>query len=270
LFGISGPAAEPPSDARLIADSARIQAGRPFSLGILITLDPGWHTYWKNPGTSGMPPDMTWQLPPGFEGGPVQWPAPSVVGPADMPDYGYEKKVLLMRTVTPSSWLQDRDYRFTVKLAWMICKDVCVQRKADLVITLPAGNASKDSPWKRDFDDARSALPVLDPAWSFKAGVHGKNLDLTIIPPPGQSREAIARGTFIPLENGLLEAGHPPAWQAPTNTPVLSLRLLSPTAPRPERLAGLFLLPGEPGAGARRALQIDIPFEKETKAKQGD
>ncbi len=36
-----------------------------------------WHVYWRNPGDSGLPPEVAWTLPAGFSAGPLQWPAPS-------------------------------------------------------------------------------------------------------------------------------------------------------------------------------------------------
>jgi len=47
-------AADPPSEARLIADVQSIQPGVPFRAGVLITMRDNWHTYWLNPGDSGM------------------------------------------------------------------------------------------------------------------------------------------------------------------------------------------------------------------------
>ena len=46
-------------------------------------MQKGWHTYWQNPGDSGLPTTLEWKLPAGVEAGPIEWPAPRVlpVGP---------------------------------------------------------------------------------------------------------------------------------------------------------------------------------------------
>jgi thiol:disulfide interchange protein DsbD len=53
-----------PVTAELIARQQAIQPGQPIELGLHIVPDPEWHVYWRNPGDAGMPPKLTWQLPP--------------------------------------------------------------------------------------------------------------------------------------------------------------------------------------------------------------
>lgn len=269
---LHGNAIPPASEARLVSDSAAIAGGRPFSLGVLITLEEGWHTYWRNPGSSGMAPELAWTLPPGFEAGPVEWPAPSILGPPDMPDYGFERKILLMRTITPPSTLQDREIHFSVTVAWLICRDSCVPKQAELSLTLPVAltPSPEPSPWKREFDDTRSRLPRRDMAWSFNASVRGKMLNLVATPPPGASLERDVPASFIPLESGLLDPGHPATRQRAGNSHTLSMRLVAPASPLPKRLSGILLLPEKGISGKGRALVVDTPLTLENETKQGE
>ncbi len=80
-FGFSSVQAKPVRvdsvEVELVADRDSIRAGEPFKLGLRIRHDPHWHTYWRNPGDSGLPTVFELKLPEGFRAGPIQWPAPA-------------------------------------------------------------------------------------------------------------------------------------------------------------------------------------------------
>ena len=56
--------------AELVAQAPQgVAPGQPLWLGLQMTHQPGWHTYWKNPGDSGLPTELTWTLPEGVDVG---------------------------------------------------------------------------------------------------------------------------------------------------------------------------------------------------------
>ena len=55
-----------------------IRAGQTFWLGLQIEHQPHWHTYWQNPGDSGLPTRLQWQLPAGLQAGEIAWPLSSI------------------------------------------------------------------------------------------------------------------------------------------------------------------------------------------------
>ena len=60
--------------AELVAQAPDgVGPGRPLWLGLSITHAPGWHTYWKNSGDSGLPTQLEWKLPPGMDAGEIAW-----------------------------------------------------------------------------------------------------------------------------------------------------------------------------------------------------
>ena len=86
----------------LLADTNAIVPGKPFTVGLLLRMAPGWHTYWKFSGDAGLPTEMKWKLPPGWKVGDIQWPIPlKTIDPGDIETYGYENEVLLMQEITP-------------------------------------------------------------------------------------------------------------------------------------------------------------------------
>ncbi|MBU6467373.1 MAG: hypothetical protein KGQ30_11720, partial [Burkholderiales bacterium] len=64
-------------------------------LGLVLTHQPGWHTYWKNAGDSGLPTELRWTLPAGMDVGEIAWPVPHRIRVGPLANYGYEGEVLL-------------------------------------------------------------------------------------------------------------------------------------------------------------------------------
>ena len=82
--------------AELVAHAPQgVAPGQPLWLGLQITHQPGWHTYWKNPGDSGLPTELTWTLPEGADVGDIAWPVPQKIRVDNMANYGYDGTVLL-------------------------------------------------------------------------------------------------------------------------------------------------------------------------------
>src|SRR5687768_4523108 len=77
--------------ASLVAHAPEgVGAEKPVWLGLLIRHIPHWHTYWKNPGDSGLATTMSWTLPKDSSVGPVLWPTPKKLPVGPLMNYGYE------------------------------------------------------------------------------------------------------------------------------------------------------------------------------------
>eukprot|EP01038_Epipyxis_sp_PR26KG_P018549 gene18549-26207_t len=88
--------------AELLAHAPQgVAPGQPLWLGLSITHQPEWHTYWKNPGDSGLPTTLKWSLPAGSQVGQIDWPAPKRLPIGPLVNYGYEDELLLPVTYTP-------------------------------------------------------------------------------------------------------------------------------------------------------------------------
>lgn len=96
----------PHGTLELIAENQWISAGRTVNLGLRFWLEKGWHIYWINPGDSGEPPRVTWQLPPGLTLGAMEWPAPRRLGTSTIVDFGYEDTVTLIVPLRAEAHLQ--------------------------------------------------------------------------------------------------------------------------------------------------------------------
>ena len=88
--------------ARLITDADAANAVRPFRVGLQLTVAPGWHVYWENPGDTALPIEVAWTLPSGFTASPLRWPAPTRYSEGgEITVYGYERETVLLTTITP-------------------------------------------------------------------------------------------------------------------------------------------------------------------------
>jgi thiol:disulfide interchange protein DsbD len=75
--------------AELVAQAPEgVQPGQTLWLGLLITHQPEWHTYWKNAGDSGLATELNWQLPAGLTAGQIQWPVPEALRVGPLVNYG--------------------------------------------------------------------------------------------------------------------------------------------------------------------------------------
>lgn len=126
-----------------------VEAGKPFTVTIVLDLKPGWHTYWQYPGDSGLPPKVIWYLPEGWMAGPVEFSVPDQFPePGDMIVYGYQKQQLLRTTITPAKDLpRDQIYDLKASLTWLACKELCVPGAADVELRVP-GPTMRELDWK--------------------------------------------------------------------------------------------------------------------------
>src|SRR2546421_4436166 len=82
-------------EAELVAERASLQPGKPALVGLKLRMEPQWHTYWRNPGDSGLPTKIKWHVPEGWKVGDIQWPFPQNLPVGPLMNYGYEDEVVL-------------------------------------------------------------------------------------------------------------------------------------------------------------------------------
>jgi DsbC/DsbD-like thiol-disulfide interchange protein/cytochrome c biogenesis protein CcdA len=133
----SAPVSSPRATVSLVSDADSVAPGQPFRLGLHVRLAPGWHTYWKNPGDAGAPPELELTLPPGSEAGPIDWPTPQRVAEGSLMTYAYTGDLLLPLSVTPAAL--DGVAGIRAHARWLVCKEICVPEEADFRLDLPIG-----------------------------------------------------------------------------------------------------------------------------------
>jgi len=127
----------------LSADTAK--PGDTIWAGLDMKMDAGWHTYWKNPGDSGIATTIKWDLPPGVTAGEIQWPLPEKLPPAEVTTYGYENEVMLLVPLTLATNLPPGPLVLKADVAWLECQEQCVPGKTNVEATLNVGGETKNS-----------------------------------------------------------------------------------------------------------------------------
>ena len=249
--------------AELIAASASLRPGQPSELAVRLRMEPGWHTYWSNPGDSGLATTVRWTLPEGFRAGELQWPVPQRLGEPPIVSFGYEHDVLLLSTVdVPSSLAAGSTAKLAARVDWVECKDICVKGGADVALTLPVQDREPTpSPEAAAMAEARERAPVEPFAWTFAASKNQDRIVLAATPVAG-SLPAPARVTVFPLEPAVLEHS---ADQPLKTTPTQWLITLTPSTfatAFPTRLRAVVVSEaGWLGAGVQPAVQINVPIK---------
>jgi thiol:disulfide interchange protein/DsbC/DsbD-like thiol-disulfide interchange protein len=133
---------------RLLADTKGIAPGQTFTMGVLMDMDRGWHTYWKNPGEAGLATRIFWTLPEGFKAGDILWPLPhKYIEEGDVLTLGYAgENMLLVHLTAPSNLRPGSRVTVLARIEWLECERICVPGEANLELSLPVvkGNPERD------------------------------------------------------------------------------------------------------------------------------
>jgi DsbC/DsbD-like thiol-disulfide interchange protein len=249
----SGPGPGRHVKATLVAETDAVAPGRTLVAGIRLQMDAGWHTYWRNPGDSGLPTRVRWTLPDGFVAGDLQWPAPERFAAGPIVSYGYSGEVLLPVAVRVPATLAGPQAHLTARVDWLECQEACLPGRAELTLALPVRAAPQPGAAAPSFVAARRSVPAPAPAWSITASADPPGLVLAWRAPAGEEAKD---AYFYPLAPRVLEHAQPQALERGAARRY-RLRLARDSNGEPvERLAGVLVVDTAKG---RRALSVDVP-----------
>jgi DsbC/DsbD-like thiol-disulfide interchange protein len=221
---------------QLVSDTNSVEPGRPLWVGLHFEMEKQWHIYWRNPGDSGEPPRVRWNLPVGFQAGEIEWPAPARLGSGSVIDYGYEEPVLLaVEMQTPKSLRPSGRVTLSADVSWLVCKDICVPGEAGLTLSLPVeatpGSLSMSHAL---FQAAKSRTPKPMPSpWKISAALEKDRFVLTI------HGGGVTRATFFPLEADQIDNAAPEVVAALPNGLRLTLKKSDRLLKTPATLDGV-------------------------------
>src|SRR5215210_6467081 len=127
---------------RLIAGSARPDPSAPLRAGIEIRLDPGWKTYWRYPGDSGVPPVLDSSASEHLKSVAVLWPAPHRFSGGSGHSIGYERSAIFALQVLPQN--PARPVTLRLKLSYAVCEKLCVPAEAKAELAIARGATAHD------------------------------------------------------------------------------------------------------------------------------
>ncbi len=264
LSGAEAQSVKSPRDlvqASLVADVTAIEPAKPFTLGLRLRMKPNWHVYWRNPGDSGLPPEVAWTLPDGFSAGEIAWPAPHRIPVQSLMNYGYAGEVVLLVPVTPGLDLSpSKPARIEGKLTYLVCEEICIPGSADLRLDVPVAQpgteAELDSANAALFTRARAALPV-EPPWPVRLSATPEGRLVLGAEAPGLKADTIRDAAFFPYSESAIENAAPQDLAVDESGFRLTLTRADDKAPPRSELAGILTFDEQvDGSPVRRAYAI--------------
>ena len=147
----------------------RIVASHPNPDGIIpaileVRLNPGWKTYWRDPGASGIPPQVTIDPSGGVSLRSIRFPVPKTFGEGPGRYTGYDAPVAFPLILSKTGNGGDVTIRASVFLG--ICEDICIPVQGDVTLALKSGEFDNPLDGAR-IEKALSALPE-QPSENFR------------------------------------------------------------------------------------------------------
>ncbi len=239
----------------LLADTNAIVPGKPFTVGLLLRMAPGWHTYWKFSGDAGLPTELKWKLPPGWKIGQVQWPSPlKTIDPGDIQTYGYVDEVLLTQEITPPPKIENSTIKLVADASWLVCEKICIPGGATLELELPVSASSQPANTEL-FPRYRRLLPQNWPGPNVATaewGRVGSDLRLKITSATLANYPAV---DFFPLPDEGIVVGHPTVESRSKNEIVFRIPIES-SGKNLSSMTGLVVFSQKPNGEDRAGWQI--------------
>ena len=178
-------------------------------IGLWITLDKGWHSYWKYPGESGKPLKVKWDLPKGSTLSDLQWPIPERFHIGSFTNFIYKDHVLLISELSLPP--KKQNLKITADVEWFICKEVCVPIHKNIQLNVSIQKEEKIKPfWKNTFNtwsknvpkkiDRKNKLHIKDKEWTALISTEQRLKLIDIFP--------LSKNTFSPKKSKILSTNN--------------------------------------------------------------
>jgi len=170
--------------AELRASVLSIEPGGTFDLALRFDHDEHWHSYWHNPGDTGLATKLKLTLPEGFSAGELEFPAPERINVGDLVNFGYEGRIQLLTSVRAPANLQPGE-QIEIKAAasWLVCREECIPGRAQWTLSLVSAAAAEPSASASEIAAARALLPLQERVAASFANV-GSGFQLTLATAP--------------------------------------------------------------------------------------
>ena len=244
----------------LIGEHTSLAPGQSQQLGLLLRHEPHWHTYWINPGDSGLPTALAWTLPPGLKTQDIAWPMPKRFEVGGLYNFGYDGEVVLPVAISvPADAAPGSKAHIAVEAKWLVCREECVPGKKSLTLDLPIATEppKPDARWTMQFSRARLAQPEAT-AWKATSAADGDRVVVTL------------RGPSLPASDGLdafveerkLVDNKPPRIKDDGDTLIVDFGKSEYFGTAPETFD---LVLTQPSAAGVRGWRVQVPFAAATR-----
>jgi DsbC/DsbD-like thiol-disulfide interchange protein len=187
------------SKVRLVSGTVDVDGAPTLVAGVELRMDPGWKTYWRNPGDSGVPPSFDWAGSKNLKHAELVYPAPHRFADAGGTAIGYDDQVVFPLKLTPERASEPIELKLV--FAYGLCKDLCIPNDVTLGLTL-GGDIGKGDALLLESALARVPKPASEGVLPSVTQVEAKlaaekpELFIDVAFPPG------ATGTDLFIDGG--------------------------------------------------------------------
>lgn len=245
------------TSASLLVESESARPGDTVWAAVRLEMEPDWHTYWRNPGASGMATEIKWQLPPGVSAGEIHWPVPEKLPEGEFTTYIYKDEVLLLVPLTVASNFTPASITLKASVSWLECSVQCIPGNEDVEAPLSIGSELKQSKDAAEIHRGVVALPApggwLSPLASWAdLGETNRSIVLSwqptnnpaaldFYPFASQAFEVLPQTDPLPAENGRVR---------------VRKEIRRSAGEWPSRIGGLIV---QKVAGQQQAFEVSVP-----------
>ena len=187
------------STLKIISESYSAQEGDTLLIGLNFKLEPGWHTYWKNPGDAGGAAEVIWNLPKNVMSSEILWPGPEMIPVEPLMTYGYEDEVTLLTELKIG---EEAEFPLKIegKVTWYTCKEICIPQEGTVSLLLNKGEKLKSN-FHKDLLITKDQLP-LETIYPYRVSKLDGRIILEI---ELEKVQEIKKVNFFPNEYGLID-----------------------------------------------------------------
>ena len=131
------------SKVRLVSGTPDIDGKPSLVAGVQLRMDPGWKTYWRNPGDSGVPPSFDFKGSKNLKQAELLYPAPHRIADANGTAIGYDEEVIFPVKITPEH--EGEPVELKLAFAYGLCKNLCIPNEVSLALVVALDEGKGDA-----------------------------------------------------------------------------------------------------------------------------
>lgn len=241
------------SKAELLLDRTAVAPGDSVWVALQLDIIPGWHTYWRTPGDSGLPAEIRWALPEGLTAESIQWPTPERIPYGDLMNFGYHDRVLLLTELRVGEQVPAGDIKLQAEASWLVCADICIPQDAAFSLPLTVGPGGAETAASTVIATTRAGLPQRA-TWPASATIRDGVLQITAKPGLG---DKVTGAVFFPYDDGVIVNAAPQEMRLNDD----EVRLTIPTGEKAGTVTGINgLLVVQADGGSAAGYEIAAPL----------
>lgn len=192
--------------ASIVSSHDSVAPGQEFYIALRTEIDENWHTYWRNPGDSGEPVQISWELPEGITAGEINWPLPRPIPTGPIVNYGFEGTPLfpVKFTISPEAEIGS-EMTIVSNFYYLVCEETCIPEDGSASLSITIGEPASDPRWKAVIEAALAEGPRReDVQGAIKKSANSVDISFLNLP-----EGDFSKAYFFPYDQGVLGHSNP-------------------------------------------------------------